>query len=96
MNMPRGDKDLVECVAIKSRCNGNKPRLATQTEQALEPVESKSAACYAGMELLTHRFHGLAERIRDDTNPVPALSLPEADETGAVHIQNLRAKTKAP
>jgi hypothetical protein len=67
-------KEAYEAV-LRSAPNPKRPRLPTEVEERLAPLESRSAASYAGGEAACARADALIERLQDDDEGVVAADL---------------------
>ena len=69
-----------------------RPRLAEDVEKRLEPIEERSAACYADAEEIAQRIR----RVATDLDALEAIPTPWDDEDDSLvhHIEELRAKTQ--
>ncbi len=85
----------------RSRPNPDRPKLRDpQLEAELERLDRGSAACYADLELITHKLHKLARVVdeapeagapKDDSCGVPEAAI-ESESSLVQHIEILRLR----
>lgn len=61
--LPRRTIPRLAAIVERSRPNPDRPRLSKEIEDKLEPVEARTAACFAGMEELAYRYRQAALEI---------------------------------
>lgn len=69
--LPTDTSSRVAVIADRSRPDPDRPRLPEHIEQRLEPVERRSAQCYAEAEELTYQIRRAAENLASDEEPTP-------------------------
>lgn len=75
----------------KARPKLDRPRLSEELERSLDGSERKSAACYAGLEMLSHKARKLAKQI-DEAEAVPEEI--EKEDSLVQHVEDLRTKAR--
>ena len=75
----------------RSLPNPNRPRLSTEVEAELEPLERKAALVYAEAELAVERLRAVIDEVTSDAIPIEEL---EGDTSVVTHINELRARAE--
>lgn len=75
----------------KSLPNAERPRLATESEQKFAELETRSAECYASLEIVTHDLQKLAAQL-DEEAAIPEETDACDDVSTVNHIEALRSK----
>lgn len=71
--------------------NPARPRLPTEIERELEPIEQRSALAYTEAELAVERLQAVVEEVTSDAIPVDELW---GDTSVVTHINELRARAE--
>ena len=74
----------------RSAPSQTRPRLSADIEEALEPTERRSAACYEHIENSASRFMRIAQRMREEEDCVP--DDVESEESLGIHIREAIGK----
>lgn len=90
--MPTRRDDALRAVA-RSLPNPGRPRLSTELEEYLEPVERRAALTYADGELATDRLNAIAAAMTSDGVPDAEIL---GDTSVVNHLEELRARALAP
>lgn len=67
--LPTDTSSRVAVIADRSRPDPNRPRLPEHIEERLEPIERKSAQCYAEAEELAYQIRRAAESLAEEPPP---------------------------
>lgn len=63
--LPEDTQSRFRLIVEQSAPDLERPLLSPEIENALNETERKSAACYAGIEEATFRFHQIARKLRE-------------------------------
>ena len=69
-SLPDQTQPRIQALVERSAPNPDRPRLSETTEKKFEPVDRKTAACYASMEDMTDQLRRLAKQLEDKTNAI--------------------------
>ena len=85
MRMPSRDEAIA--AVERSLPNPARPRLSTEMEAHLEPIERRAALVYTDAELAVERLRALVDEVESDAVPVAELL---GDDSVVNHLEELR------
>ena len=85
--MPSRDEALG--AVYRALPNPHRPRLNSEMEAALEPLERRAALAYTDAELAAERLHAILDEVESDAIPVEEL---QGDTSVVNHLEELRAR----
>lgn len=87
--MPSRDEAIA--AVERSLPNPHRPRLNTEMEAALEPLERRAALVYTDAELAVQRLQAVVDEVESDAVPIEELW---DDDSVVTHLAELRARAE--